>query len=316
MNAPLWRILPMTLLLCSLAACSPGKSGEGVQLSLDKTGIVASDGVALYTGDDPKLTWSRALDFGASVKLTGDGQPREFQVGSQKLTLVPVELSGTNPLVAGWLPQAQFAAGGFEAATVVADRSKVYEKASGESGVLATLSRGALVGLARQKDSGGFFRVWMVDPVGQVPLSSAYLSENDVTFDQGDVKAALALAKAKTMRDPAEQRTLLEEAKNAFGGSRFGPDLDLALGKQATPPTGPKVEELVASMTVGEENAPVHQEPDEGSPVVGTLKMDAEINVQARTADLGSLGGRKARWYRLEGDEARWVFGAFLVGAD
>ena len=175
--------------------------------------------------------------------------------------------------------------------------------------------------VAIHADTGGmtFIRVTGYDPAAKVLLKGVYLRNEGVSSKPADVQAAILLQLAAGSKNRRQQQAFLTSAIKDNTDSVFLPELNAAFAALTgtSPPTpAPKATEPAAgSMTASEDTVNVYDAPDEktGKPVA-SLTNGQKVDVQEKTTDSTSIGGRSAPWYRIK-DPAGWVFGASLSPA-
>jgi hypothetical protein len=304
--------------LASLASLGCAKKGQAaaapeVEAAISRSGIVAAQGAPFYAADADaadKPKWRSALDFGATVKLAGDGKPKVYPIGGESAELIPVE----GPEGPGWIKSSAFAGQGAEPAAVVA--REAVARSAPESGAtkLAVLKRSSLVAATRGK-SGAWAEAFVVDPATRKPFEKAYILASELSFASPDLRAAILLAKAEAARDPESGRALLEEAAASFANSAFGPEIKAALGSTGADESA-AFEEMQATLVVGKKPAPLRSEPSASAERTRELEPDEEVAVSGRTLEPETIDGAQARWYKVVSPAEGWVFGTYLEGAD
>jgi hypothetical protein len=319
------------LALVLVASCAKGakvpRGPEGradVEGALSRAGIAAIQGAPFYAspdgalGEGAKPEWKAALDFGTGLKLAGDARPRGFAVGGESIELVPVELSAAaGGPSGGWVRVSHYAGGGAERAAATAESLIVRSSPSPEGAVLARLPRMSLLAAIRGKDSGGFARAVVMDPLSGKPLGEAFVESAQLSFERADVESAILFARALAARDEESGRAILEDAERSYGGSAFIGDIRERLGAgEGGARDGPPLEAIATTLAAARDGVQILESPYAGAAILATLKLDETVEVVERTVEQDEVEGQKARWYRVSSPAEGWVFGLGLEGAD
>jgi len=278
-----------------------------------KSAFVILGDLPLWTLAQGALTLKESISIGEKLSLPGQ-TAKAVQAGKERDFVQVRRESGSE----GWV-RADYVVSRAILAVVTTEGAVIYSVPNNTAATTAVIPRMTIAAI--HADTGGmtFIRVTGYDPVAKLLLKGVYLRNEGVSSRPADVQAAILLQLAAGSKNRRQQQAFLTSAIKDNPDSIFMPELNAALAALTgtSPPTpAPKATEPASgSMTASEDTVNVYDAPDEktGKPVA-SLKNGQKVDVQEKTADSASIGGRSAPWYRIK-DPAGWVFGASLSPA-
>jgi hypothetical protein len=307
-------LVPVALLvLLVLLSCQQKPAGLVPQsvVADARTAFVILGDLPLWTLAQGTLTLKENIPIGEKLSLQGQAA-KAVQAGKERDFVQVRRESGGE----GWV-RADYVVSRAILAVVTTEGAVIYSVPNNTAATTAGIPRMTIVTI--HVDTGGmtFIRVTGYDPAARVLLKGVYLRNEGVSSRPADVQAAILLQLAAASKNRKQQQAFLTSAIKDNPDSIFMPELNAALAAlTGTAPPAPAATEPAAGfLSASEDTVNVYDAPDEKSgKLLGSLTKGQKVDVQEKTVDSMSIGGRSAPWYRIK-DPAGWVFGASLAPA-
>lgn len=275
-----------------------------------RSAFVILGDLPLWTLAQGALTLKESIPIGEKLSLPGQ-TAKAVQAGRERDFVQVRRESGSE----GWV-RADYVVSRAILAVVTIEGAAIYALPNNTAATTAGIPRTTIVAI--HADTGGmtFIRVTGYDPAAKVLLKGVYLRNEGVSSRPADVQAAILLQLATASKNRRQQEAFLTSAITDNPDSIFMPELNAALAAlTGTLPASGTTEPASGSMTASEDAVNVYDAPDEKTAkLLASLTKGQKVDVQEKTADSASIGGRSAPWYRIK-DPAGWVFGASLSPA-
>jgi hypothetical protein len=308
-RAPVAVALLVLLVLLSCRQKAADLVPQSVVADARSAFVILGD-LPLWTLAQGTLTLKENIPIGEKLSLQGQAA-KAVQAGKERDFVQVRRESGSE----GWV-RADYVVSRAILAVVATESAVIYSVPNNTAATTAGIPRMTIVTI--HADTGGmtFIRVTGYDPAARVLLKGVYLRNEGVSSRPADVQAAILLQLASGSKNRKQQQAFLTSAIKDNPDSIFMPELNAALAAlTGTLPASGTTEPASGSMTASEDTVNVYNAPDEKTAkLLASLTKGQKVDVQERTVDSASIGGRSAPWYRIK-DPAGWVFGASLSPA-
>jgi hypothetical protein len=205
---------------------------------------------------------------------------------------------------------------GSSLAVVADEKANIYRSPRNADATDYILSRKIVLGVLPETERDGFIQIEAYDPVNQTYRRGLFVKTAALSYRDADVQSSILLQTAEAL-DPEKEKNrrdaLLDSALYDYPNSIFADDIRaLIMGVPVTGVSAVPAREIDRFFAVIDDNVSVHEGPDLSSPVVRQLAKGTALRAVEETVDEYTVGGQRARWYRVTQFVEGWIFGAWL----
>ena len=290
---------------------APAKPGEYGYILRVNSGFYVIDSDTGSEAD--KSRWAASLSLGERV-ITGENRRATYTNGAVQDYVEIRRENGSEGLALA----VQTAVGG-RLAVVVDEKANLFKSPKAIDVTGTILSRRTVVVYYPETENSGFVQIRAYDPINQIYIrqdTNSFIRATSLSRKDSDIQSSILMQTAEPLGNTGAEKVrkdaLLESALLDYPDSAFSEEIQAV----ANPVSVNSIQTESANrpfMNVNDNNVNVRSLPDASSGrVVGSLSKGDEVTVSEQTAAEFTVGGQRARWYRITEPSEGWVFGAFL----